>query len=251
MNFLGIFLACGCIVCSMMLEGTSPAMMLELPAFLVVVGASFFACWVQFPLPQIIGAFKCMLWTLAPPRIGFESQVELLVGLSTTARQQGLLALENSISSASDDYTRDGIQMIVDGVDKDALKEILEQGIAVEEAKYEPYAKMLESMGGYSPTMGIIGAVLGLIHAMSLLDRPDELGPAIVVAFVATIYGLVLANIICLPSSNRVKSIIAEMALYKYMTLEGLVSIASGENTMMLKRRLAVYTGGDKTEGGS
>ena len=114
MNFLGIFLACGCIVCSMMLEGTSPVMMLELPAFLVVVGASFFACWVQFPLPQIIGAFKCMLWTLAPPRIGFESQVELLVGLSTTARQQGLLALENSISSASDDYTRDGIQMIVD-----------------------------------------------------------------------------------------------------------------------------------------
>ena len=101
MNFLGIFLAIGCITCSMMIEGTNPAMMLELPAFLVVVGASFFATWVQFPLPQIIGAFKCMLWTLAPPRIPFDSQVELLVGLSTTARQQGLLALENSIGSAS------------------------------------------------------------------------------------------------------------------------------------------------------
>lgn len=248
MNFLGIFLAIGCITCSMMIEGTNPAMMLELPAFLVVVGASFFATWVQFPLPQIIGAFKCMLWTLAPPRIPFDSQVELLVGLSTTARQQGLLALENSIGSASDDFTRDGIQMIVDGVDKDSLKAILENAISVEEAKMEPYAKMLEAMGGYSPTMGIIGAVLGLIHAMSLLDRPDELGPAIAVAFVATIYGLVVANIICLPSSNRVKAIIGEMALYKYMTLEGLVSIAAGENTMMLKRRLAIYTG-EKAEG--
>ena len=248
MNFLGIFLAIGCITCSMMIEGTNPAMMLELPAFLVVVGASFFATWVQFPLPQIIGAFKCMLWTLAPPRIPFDSQVELLVGLSTTARQQGLLALENSIGSASDDFTRDGIQMIVDGVDKDSLKAILENAISVEEAKMEPYAKMLEAMGGYSPTMGIIGAVLGLIHAMSLLDHPDELGPAIAVAFVATIYGLVVANIICLPSSNRVKSIIGEMGLYKYMTLEGLVSIAAGENTMMLKRRLAIYTG-EKAEG--
>lgn len=248
MNFLGIFLAIGCITCSMMIEGTNPAMMLELPAFLVVVGASFFATWVQFPLPQIIGAFKCMLWTLAPPRIPFDSQVELLVGLSTTARQQGLLALENSIGSASDDFTRDGIQMIVDGVDKDSLKAILENAISVEEAKMEPYAKMLEAMGGYSPTMGIIGAVLGLIHAMSLLDRPDELGPAIAVAFVATIYGLVVANIICLPASNRVKSIIGEMGLYKYMTLEGLVSIAAGENTMMLKRRLAIYTG-EKAEG--
>ena len=183
---------------------------------------------------------------LIPPHIRLEAQVELLVGLSTTARQQGLLALENSIASASDEYTRDGIQMIVDGVDKDALKQILEQAIAVEEAKYEPYAKMLESMGGYSPTMGIIGAVLGLIHAMSLLDRPDELGPAIAVAFVATIYGLVLANLICLPAAHRVKSVVAEMTLFKYMTLEGLVSIAAGENTMMLKRRLAVYSSESK-----
>ena len=94
--------------------------------------------------------------------------------------------------------------------------------------------------------MGIIGAVLGLIHAMSLLDRPDELGPAIAVAFVATIYGLVLANLICLPAANRVKSVVAEMTLFKYMTLEGLVSIAAGENTMMLKRRLAVYSSESK-----
>ncbi|NLK84402.1 MAG: flagellar motor protein [Aeromonadales bacterium] len=242
MNFLGIFLGIGCIVIAMILEGTHPGMMLVLPAFLVVFGTSFFACVVQFPLPTIVGALKCFMWLLVPPRIRLEPQAEFLVGLSTTARQQGLLALENSIGSASDDFTRGGIQMIVDGVDKDSLHQILEQAIAVEEAKYEPYSKFLEAMGGYSPTMGIIGAVLGLIHAMSLLDRPDELGPAIAVAFVATIYGLVLANIICLPAANRIKGIVAEMTLLKYMTLDGLVSIASGENTMMIKRRLEVYS---------
>ena len=100
MNFLGIFLAIGCIVAAMMMEGTNPTMMLVLPAFLVVFGASFFACVVQFPLATIMGALKCFIWTIAPPRNNMDAQVELLVGLSTTARQQGLLALENSIASA-------------------------------------------------------------------------------------------------------------------------------------------------------
>ena len=98
-------------------------------------------------------------------------------------------------------------------------------------------------MGGYFPTMGIVGAVLGLIHAMSLLDRPDLLGPSIAVAFVATIYGVAGANVLLIPAANRIRSINAEIALFKYMTLEGLVSIASSENTLMLKRRIGVYTG--------
>lgn len=243
MNFLGIFLAIGCILTSMIMEGTHPGIMLNLPAFLVVVGASFSACVVQFTIPQILSSFKCYLWLLSPPRLNLAAQVELLVSMSTTARQQGLLALENSIGSANDDFTRDGIQMIVDGVDKDTLHALLENAIEIEHSKEEPYAKFWESFGGYSPTMGIIGAVLGLIHAMSLLDRPDLLGPSIAVAFVATIYGLVTANIVCIPASGRIKTVMGDLVLYKYMTLEGLVSIAAGENTMMLKRRMAVYTG--------
>ena len=104
----------------------------------------------------------------------------------------------------------------------------------------EPCVRFYESMGGYLPTMGIIGAVLGLIHAMSLLDRPDLLGPSIAVAFVATIYGLVGANIILIPTGNRIRTALAEGAMFKYMTLEGLVSIAAAENTLMLKRRIGV-----------
>ena len=248
MNFLGIFLAIGCILTSMILEGIHPGILINLPAFLVVWGAAFFACFVQFTIGEILAGVKCFLWLLAPPRQNLAAQVELLVGLSTTARQQGLLALENQIGSASDDFTRDGIQMLVDGVDKDTLKALLENAIDIEQAKYTPCCKFWEGLGGYAPTMGIIGAVLGLIHAMSLLDRPDLLGPSIAVAFVATIYGLVLANIIALPASARIKNIASGMAIYKYMTLEGLLSIAAGENTMMIKRRMAVYTG-EKAEG--
>lgn len=243
MNLLGVFLAVGCIVGTMIIEGTHPGALINLPAFLVVVGSSFCACLVQFSIKEVLSALKHFLWLISPPRLNTQSQAELLAGMSTTARQQGLLALENSVGSASDDFTRTGIQMIVDGVDKDSLKALLDNAIAVEQEKLEPNAKFYESLGGYSPTMGIIGAVLGLIHAMGLLDRPDLLGPSIAVAFVATIYGLVLANIICLPTANRIKTINNEIALYKYMTLEGLVSIAAAENTMMLKRRIAIYTG--------
>ena len=249
MNFLSIFLAIGCILASMILEGTHPGIMINLPAFLVVVGASFCASLVQTGMGIAMAAFKCFVWLISPPRLNTASQVELLVSMSTTARQQGLLALENSIGSANDDFTRDGIQMIVDGVPQEQLKALLENAIDIEQAKLTPSFKFWEAFGGYSPTMGIIGAVLGLIHAMSLLDRPDLLGPSIAVAFVATIYGLVTANIVCLPASGRIKSIAEEMAVFKYMTLDGLVSIASGENTMMMKRRMAIYTG-QKEEGG-
>ena len=243
MNFLGVFIAVGCIVGGMLMEGTHPSALINLPAFLVVVGAGTGAIVVQFSIKEILSAFKHFLWLLSPPRLNFQSQAELLAGMSTIARQQGPLALENSVASANDDFTRTGIQMIVDGVDRDALYSLLESAIDIEQSKIEPCAKLFEAMGGYFPTFGIIGAVLGLIHAMSLLDRPDLLGPSIAVAFVATIYGLLGANAILIPAGNRIRNIGSEIAMYKYMTLEGLVSIASAENTLMLKRRIGVYTG--------
>ena len=117
MNVFGVFIAVGCIIATMMIEGTHPAALINLPAFLVVVGSSFSACLVQFSLKEVGSAFKHIGWIIAPPRINMLSQAELLSGMSTTARQQGLLALENSVGSASDDFTRTGIQMIVDGVE--------------------------------------------------------------------------------------------------------------------------------------
>ena len=133
--------------------------------------------------------------------------------------------------------------MIVDGVDKEQLHQLLENEIEMEQHELEQSVKVFEALGGYAPTMGILGAVLGLIHAMGLLDQPEKLGPAIAVAFVATIYGVGSANILFLPIANRFKAFNHEIAHFKLMVLEGLLSIASGENTMQLKRRLQVYIG--------
>ncbi len=243
MNLLGILVGIGCVVAGMMMEGTSPMIFINVPAFVVVCGTSFAACLVQFPLNTIGSSWKKFMWLISPPKNNVEAQAEYLLSLANTARAQGMLALEGSISSAPDDFTRDGVQMIVDGVDKDVIKELLDNAISLEEDKNIVASKYFEAMGGYAPTMGIIGAVLGLIHAMSLLDRPDLLGPSIATAFVATIFGLVFANLICIPASGCIKMGIESITVYKTMTMEGLVSIASGENSLMLKRRLAIYTG--------
>ena len=133
---------------------------------------SFAACIVQFSFREVLTALKHVLWLVSAPRVNFQSQGELLAGHGLLLPVNKVaLALENSVASANDDFTRTGIQMIVDGVDKDALYALLENAIELEQQKLEPNAKFFESMGGYFPTMGIVGAVLGLIHAMSLLDR--------------------------------------------------------------------------------
>ena len=243
MNLLGIFVAIGFIIGANLLEGGHPSAMLNLPAFLIVIGGAIGAVMVQFPIRVLLGAVKQFGWLISPPKLDLHAQSELLEGMSTTARQQGLLALENQVGQIGDAFTRNGLQMIVDGVDKDQLHQLLENEIEIEQHELEQSVKVFEALGGYTPTMGILGAVLGLIHAMGLLDRPEMLGPAIAVAFVATIYGVGSANILFLPVANRYKAINHDIAHFKLMVLEGLLSIASGENTMQLKRRLQVYVG--------
>ena len=243
MNLLGIFVAIGFIIGANLLEGGHPSAMLNMPAFLIVIGGAIGAILVQFPLGVVMGSLKQFKWIIAAPRLDLRAQAELLEGMSTTARQQGLLALENQVAQIEDKFTRDGLQMIVDGVDKEQLHQLLENSIEVEQHELEQSVKVFEALGGYTPTMGILGAVLGLIHAMGLLDQPEKLGPAIAVAFVATIYGVGSCNIIFLPVANRYKGIYHDIAHFKLMVLEGLLSIASGENTMQLKRRLQVYIG--------
>ena len=243
MNILGFFVGVGFILGGMMIEGSHPTALLDLPAFMIVIGAAFGAGMVQFPIGTVIGALVRLKWLIAPPRNDFIGQSSLLESMLQTARQQGLLALENTLGNINDSVTRKGIQMIVDGVDKDQLVALMEMEMEHEEYQEEQYIKVLEGIGGYAPCMGIIGAVLGLIHAMGLLDQPELLGPSIAVAFVATIYGLVAANLLFLPAGNRFKAILHDRMAFKAMTLDGLVSISNGENTMQLKRKLSVYTG--------
>ena len=243
MSLLGVLIALASIITANIIEGGNPLALIDIPAFFIVLGSTLGAVIVQFPMKTLVGAAKELKWMIAPPKPDYAGLVEVLENMASTARQQGLLALENQIPSVADPLTQAGLQMIVDGVDKDQLVSLMELEMEHEEYQEEQYIKVLEGIGGYAPCMGIIGAVLGLIHAMGLLDQPELLGPSIAVAFVATIYGLVAANLLFLPAGNRFKAILHDRLAFKAMTLEGLVSISNGENTMQLKRKLSVYTG--------
>ena len=241
MNFLGIIVAIGCVITAMLLEGGHPSALLNAPAFLIVIAGTTGCVMVQYPIKVFIGALAKFKWLIKPPFHDLAAQVTILEGMATLARQQGLLALENEISKIDEPFLSKGIQMVVDGVDKEQLVHLLENEIEFEQHQLEQSAKVYEAFGGYAPTMGILGAVLGLIHAMGLLDKPDQLGPAIAVAFIATIYGVGSCNIIFLPTGNRFKNIAHDIGFYKNMILEGILSIASGENALQLKRRMEVY----------
>lgn len=241
MNFLGIFVAIGCVIAANIWEGGHPSSLLNGPAFLIVILGTVGCVMVQYPLKVFLAGLAHFKWLIKPPMFDLAAQVAILESMATLARQQGLLALENEISKVDDPFLSKGIQMVVDGVDKDQVVHLLENEIEFEQHELEQYAKVYEALGGYAPTMGILGAVLGLIHAMGLLDQPDKLGPAIAVAFVATVYGVGACNIIFLPTGNRFKNIAHDYAFYKTMIVEGIVSIASGENALQLKRRMEVY----------
>ncbi|RVU39933.1 flagellar motor protein [Rheinheimera riviphila] len=250
MSLIGLIIALCCIIGGNILEGGHPGALLNGPAFLIVVGSTFGAALTQFPFSAPMGAIKRFKWLIIPLKLDLYERSMYMQELSNMARKGGFLALEEKIDDIADPFLKKGLGMLIDGFDKDRISETLEDEIEFEQEDLEFTAKFYEAMGGYCPTMGIIGAVLGLIHAMGLLDRPDELGGGIAVAFVATIYGVAFANLIFLPFGNRYKFFAHEIKHYKMMTLVAIMGIADGISPQQLATRLEGYVGGHggKTE---
>lgn len=250
MSFIGLLVALACIVGGNLIEGGHPGALLNLPAFLIVVGATFGAAMTQFPFSVILGALKRIKWLIVPLKLNLLERSMLLQELAAQARKGGFLALEERVDSIEDPFLKKGLSMLVDGFERDKIIETLEDDIEFEQEDVEFSAKFFEAMGGYAPTMGIIGAVLGLIHAMGLLDKPDELGGGIAVAFVATIYGVAFANLMFLPFGNRIKIFAHEIKHYRTMTLVAITMIADGISPQQLSARLEGFVGGHGGGGG-
>ena len=169
--------------------------------------------------------------------------IEQLVELATVARREGILALEDRIENYDDEFFKNGVRLVVDGVDPDLVRGIMETELAFIQSRHESGVAMFEAAGGYSPTMGIIGTVMGLVHVLSNLSNVSKLGPLIATAFVATLYGVSSANLIWLPIGNKLKNQSKTEMLVKELILEGVLSIQSGENPNILAQKLKVFLG--------
>ncbi|KOP61321.1 MULTISPECIES: flagellar motor protein [Pseudomonas syringae group] len=238
LSLIGLILAFVAIIGGNFLEGGHLGALLNGPAALIVLGGTLGASLLQSPMSAFMRAMKIVRWIVFPPRIDLPGGVDRVIGWSMTARKEGLLGLETVADAEPDSYARKGLQLLVDGAEPAAIRSILEVDFITQETRDIQAAKVFESMGGYAPTVGIIGAVMGLIHVMGNLADPSQLGSGIAVAFVATIYGVAIANLILLPVANKLKGIAHRQSRYREMLLEGLLSIAEGENPRSIELKL-------------
>lgn len=232
--FIGILLSYG-------LDGGRVLSLLQPAAFVIVFGGTMGAVITQTPLPTFIRGVKMLRWIINPPVDERKILLNRVSMWSQHVRREGLLSLEPYMRSTKDPFVAKGLRLMIDGIEVDQLKEILDAEIGGFESHLRTAVKVWESAGGYSPTIGILGAVLGLIRVMEHLSDPSKLGAGIAVAFVATVYGVGLANLVYLPIGNRLKSSISLQVRQRELVMEGLLSIAQGEHPRVTEDRLAAY----------
>ncbi len=238
MSILGLLVGIGAIVAGNVLEGGHVSSLFQATAFLIVMGGTMGAVMVQYSLPVFVRSMRMSIWVFKPPSINMEEQIDKIVNWSNISRKEGLLGLENFLQTEQSLFVRKGLQLVVDGNEPETVRTILEVDLDANEKASKLSAKVYESMGGYSPTIGIIGAVMGLIHVMNNLAEPSKLGAGIAVAFVATIYGVGFANLIFLPVANKLKAIVGEQSQMQELIIEGIISVAEGENPRNIETKL-------------
>ena len=237
----GLLIGLGAILGGNLLEGGHLSSLVNGPALIIVVGGTLGATLLQSPVPVFLRALKIVGWVARPPAYDLTATIQKVVSWSQVARREGLLGLESLTETEPDMFARKGLQLLVDGNEPETIRNTLEVELSAREQRDMASAKVFEAMGGYSPTIGIIGAVLGLIHVMGNLADPSKLGPGIATAFVATVYGVGLANLVLLPIGNKLKGVIHAQTQYREMLLQGILGIAEGENPMNIELRLRGY----------
>ncbi|MFO7602442.1 MAG: flagellar motor protein [Gammaproteobacteria bacterium] len=238
LSIVGLILGISAILVGQHLEGGHLSALMNGPALLIVFGGTIGAVMLQSPLATFVRGMRIMRWTFVPPRIDNEVIIEKIIAWSHIARKEGLLGLENIEESEKDPFARKGLQLLIDGSEPENIRAVMEVDISTREHFDIQAARIFESMGGYSPTIGIIGAVLGLIQVMGNLSDPSKLGSGIAVAFVATIYGVGLANLVFIPIANKLKNLVYLQSLSREMIVEGMVAIAEGENPRNIEVKL-------------
>lgn len=241
LSILGIVVALSAVLGGNILDGGHTESLIQLTAFIIVAGGTVGAVMLQTPIHVFFRSLKIFLWVMIPPRIEVETAIEKILNWSRLSRKEGLLALETFAEEESDPFSKKCLQLLIDGGEPEAIREVMEIDLNQDENNDFMAAKVYESAGGYAPTIGIIGAVMGLIHVMQNLSDPSKLGGGIAVAFVATIYGVGSANLFLLPIANKLKTIISLQSQHKEMVLDGVIGIAEGDNPRQIENKLRGY----------
>jgi chemotaxis protein MotA len=240
-TILGVVIAFAAIFLANFLEGGAPMAMFLLPPMILVFGGTFGVAMASGLLKDTIGALRDLVKAFTAKVPAPDASVGQLVELAEQARRNGLLALEEQARSVDDPFLKQGVEMLVDGTEPHELRDILEAKVDAKRAKDKAHAKVFADMGGYAPTIGIIGTVLSLVHVLENLDKPEQLGHMIGGAFIATLWGVLSANVLWLPFASKLKRMSELEAQQMELAIEGLMSIQAGSNPRVIEQKLRAF----------
>ena len=229
------------IIGGLLLEGGHLSQILQPTAAMIVFGGTAGAVLLQFPLPVVASALRSLARVFLDPQEDLEAGIAQLVHFANRARREGIVKLDSEIEQIADPFLKKSLMLAVDGTEPQELRSIMELELDNQSERAEQLHGVFESAGGFSPTVGIIGAVLGLIQVMQHLDKIDEVGRGIAVAFVATIYGVAAANLLFLPAAGKLRIRLREQQVQSEMMLEGVISILEGMNPRVLETKLRSF----------
>jgi len=238
---LGIAIACISLAVAFVADGGHIMALVKPTAALIVFGGTIGATIMSFSLKEIMTLpklIKVVLFQKLPDEIAL---IEQIVGLADKVRREGLLYLENQLSQVEDGFMRKGIQLVMDGTDPELVRQIMETEMYAIQERHHIGASIFEAAGGYAPTMGILGTVMGLVHVLGNLESPESLGPSIALAFIATLYGVGSANILWIPIAEKLKNLSKKEAMLRELMLEGIMSIQAGYNPILIRERLTAF----------
>jgi chemotaxis protein MotA len=237
----GIVIALVAILGAMMMEGGNLGQITQLTAAMIVIGGTVGAVSVQFPLQVLLGTLKGVMAVFLHKGADADATLKQIVEFANKARKSGIVSLDADLATVQDPFLKQGLMLAVDGTESSEVRKIMQLEIDNKGEMEEKVPQVLEAAGAFAPTVGIIGAVLGLIQVMQHLDNIDEVGKGIAVAFVATIYGVALANLFCLPAAGKLKIRHKEHVMMQEMMLEGVISILEGLNPRMIETKLKTF----------
>ncbi|OYV40267.1 MAG: flagellar motor protein [Rhodospirillales bacterium 20-64-7] len=245
-GIIGIVLALAMVVLGSLADGDPISALFSVTAALIVFGGTFAALLTQFGFAAMLAGLSRVTWLVKPPSVDVSAFVERCASWSNTARAQGALALEGALDEVADPFEKKGLQMIIDNTPREDLEPTL--GVIGENASRDDHiaGEVWEAAGGYSPTIGVMGAVLGLIHVMMRLNHPEELGEGIATAFVATIYGVGGANLIFLPLGTRLAAMAEARERERHIMIQGFLLIAEGKPGIVIRQTLQSFMAAKK-----
>ena len=239
-TILGVISAFGlmCIAISM---GGGIQLFINIPALMIVVGGTLGATMINYPVKDVLGVFKVVKKALFAKKISVTELIKRFVAFAKKSRKEGILTLEDDIKDVSDEFLRKGVQLAIDGLEPQEIGEILETEIDFVRSRHQLGAEIFTTMGTYSPALGMIGTLIGLVQMLQTMDDASKIGPAMAVALLTTFYGSIMANIVCLPIAGKLRTRSKEEVLTKEMAIQGIASLSNGDNPRILEQKLQAF----------